>query len=57
MKRELRKVEVEEKWRGKANNREQRETITEVAVRRSRLYRETYYVVHHNLLKYHTNIV
>ena len=35
MKRELRKAEEEEKWREKANNKDQWKQITKVAVRRS----------------------
>ena len=34
MKRDLRKAEEEEKWREKANNRDQWEKITKVAVQR-----------------------
>ena len=35
MKRDLRKAEEEEKWREKANNRDQWKQITKVAVLRS----------------------
>ena len=35
MKRDLRKAEEEEKWREKANNRDQWKLITKVAVQRS----------------------
>ena len=35
MKRDMRKAEEEEHWREKANNRDQRKEVTNVAVHRS----------------------